>query len=142
MGFNEMLAVFPLALSVVFWYLVMTLRDTIKLRKTLEKRGTRNIKSYLAGSSLWIDPKRPPVGQKGHTLHPIMAWMVLIIPFILFIISVGLILSMWYSIPVEGDKFPAFVAAVEFNKLTYDIIYGISTVLFAFSYVRLIKESM
>jgi hypothetical protein len=140
LGFNEMLAVFTLALSAVFWYLAMTLRDTIRLRKTLENRSTPDIRSYLARASFWIDPKRPPGRRKGHTLHPIMAWTALAIPFLLFIMSTALILYTWYSIPVKSDKFPAFVAAIEFNKLSYDIIYGISFILFVFAYVRIIKE--
>jgi hypothetical protein len=82
----------------------------------------------------------PPAGQKGRTLHPIMAWTVLAIPFILFIMSVVLILSKWYSMPIKGDKFPAFVAAVDFNKLSYVVIYVISVIIFVFSYGQLIKE--
>ncbi len=66
---------------------------------------------------------------------------VLALPFMLFIISIGLILYTWYSIPVKGDKFPAFVAAIEFNKFAYDIIYGISLVLFVRSLCAFDKGS-
>ena len=118
----------------------MILRDTIKLRKTLQKRGSGNIKSYLSKASLWIDPRPPPGRQEGRTLHQIVAWIVLAIPVILFTISVVLILNTWYFMPITRDKFPAFVAAIGFNKFWYDVTYGISVVIFVLSYLRLIKE--
>ena len=58
-SFNVLLAVFPLALSIVFCYLAMTLRDTIRLRRVLETGTNQNAKDFVSESPLWIDPKPP-----------------------------------------------------------------------------------
>ena len=138
-GFNEMLAVFPLALSIVFCYVAMTLRDTIRLRRVLSAQGiAENIRNYISNSPLWIDPKPSP--GSGKILHSIIAWTVLAIPFLLFIGSIIIISFILFWMPIGGDKFPVFVAAAEFNKLSYSTFYVIGGILFGFSYSLIIKE--
>lgn len=142
-NFNEMLAVFPLALSIVFCYVAMTLRDTIRLRRVLAAKdsGNENVEKYISNSPLWIDPKPSDTKDKeGRILHAFIAWRVLAIPALLFIGSIIMISSIWFWMSIEGDKFPAFVAATEFNKLIYSILYGIGGMLFGFSYALIIKE--
>ena len=73
-------------------------------------------------------------------MHVFIAWTVLAIPALLFIGSIIMISSIWFWMSIRGDKFPAFVAATEFNKLIYSILYGIGGMLFGFSYALIIKE--
>ena len=91
MGFNEMVAVFPLSLAIVYIFFITIVRDTIRLRKTLEENSTDNVvKKYLLDVPLWIDPRRPKC-QNGQMLHLIVAWTVLEVPTIIFIASTILI---------------------------------------------------
>jgi uncharacterized protein YoxC len=140
-SFNELLAVFPLALSIVFCYFALMLRDTIRLRTILVNTtpggavpgGAVPIKEYISKSPSWIDPK-----PSGSILHHILTWTVLAMPVLLFIGSIIMISSIW-SWQV-GDKFSAFAAATEFNKLIYSILYVIGGMFFGFSYILIIKE--
>lgn len=140
MGFNEMVAVFPIALAIVYLFFITIVRDTIRLRKILEKKSAdSNVNEYLSGVPVWLDPRRPKC-RNAQTLHLIVAWTVLAVPAILFVASVVLILYVWDQMYISDDKFPAFMAAADLNKYLYRILYGISSLIFIVSYVVLIKE--
>jgi hypothetical protein len=144
-SFNEMLAVFPLALSIVFCYFALMLRDTIRLRRVIANNpADQKIREYISKSPLWIDPlwidPKLSDDNTGRILHAILAWTVLAIPALLFIASVIMISFIWFWISIESDRFPAFVAAAEFNKLVYGMLYIISGILLGFCYTLIIKE--
>jgi hypothetical protein len=82
-----MVAIFPIALAIVFCYLAKILRDTIRLRRNLEVNGTKNVKQYLSNYPLWIDPGQVSGNVsltkiRSKKLHPIMAWTVVAIVFL------------------------------------------------------------
>jgi hypothetical protein len=139
-SFNVLLAVFPLALSIVFCYLAMTLRDTIRLRRVLETGTNQNAKDFVSESPLWIDPKPPKNSINDYKLHTLAAWIVLAVPALLFVGSLIIISSIWFWMPITADKFPPFAAASEFNELIYRILYVLSGILFGFSYAMIIKK--
>jgi hypothetical protein len=139
-SFNDLVAVFPLALAISFFYFIAILRDSIRLRKILEKNSQNDdIQQYLSNVPFWIDPTRPK-RQVGQRLSLFMSWIVLALPGILFIISVSLILYIWDVMFIENDVFPPFTAALNLNKFIYQILYGISSAIFIISYLVLIKE--
>jgi hypothetical protein len=136
MGFN----VFPIALAIVYLFFITIVRDTIRLRKMLEKKPSdSNVNEYLLSVPVWLDPRRPKC-QNGQTLHLVIAWTVLAVPAILFIVSTVLILYVWHQMYMSDDKFPPFMAAPDLNKFLYHILYGISSLIFIVAYVALIKE--
>jgi len=140
-SFNEMLAIFPLALSIVFCYFSLMLRDTIRLGRVIANNNPlvdSQIKDYIAVSPLWIDPKR----SGKEILRVVLAWTVLAIPTLLFIASVAMISSIWSWMSIESDRFPAFSAAVEFNMLIYAILYIIGGIFLGFSYALIVREVM
>ena len=142
-SFNDLVAVFPLALAVSFFYFIAILRDSIRLRKILEKnsKNSKNddIQQYLSNVPFWIDPTRPK-RQVGQRLSLFMSWIVLALPGILFIISVSMILYIWDTMLIKNDIFPPFTAALDLNKFIYQILYGISSIILIISYLVLIKE--
>jgi hypothetical protein len=136
-SFNEMLAIFPLALSIVFCYFSLMLRDTIRLRRVIANTPVDpKIKDYISVSPLWIDPKR----SGKEILHVVLAWTVLAIPTLLYIASVTMISSIWSWMSIESDRFPAFLAAVDFNKLIYGILYIIGGIFLVLSYALIVRE--
>ena len=140
-GFNELLAVFPLAMSIVFCYVALMLRDTIRLRRVLVEKSNVPVKDYISKSPLWVDPKLSDnTDKEGRILHSVLAWIVLAIPAVLFIGSVIMIYFIWSWVTVVDNKFPAFVAAEEFNKLVYGMLYGIGAIVLVLSYALIIKE--
>jgi hypothetical protein len=139
LGFNEMVAVFPIALAIVFVFITAILRDSIRLRKNLEKSQDANAKSYMSTSSSWIDPGLPDY-KIGQILHSIVAWIVLLTPVILFAASKALIIQVWHHLPVKFDKFPAFVAASNLNISIYSILYDVSLGIFFICYIIIIIE--
>lgn len=141
-GVNDIVDVFPIALAISFFYFIAILRDTIRLRRVLEKDSETkkdDIGKYLSSAPLWIDPKRPKC-QTGQTLHLIMSWIVLALPGALFIASVSLILYMWDYMYIRNDAFPPFAAALNLNEYIYHILYGISSGIFIIAYIVLLKE--
>jgi hypothetical protein len=125
-GFNEMIAIFPISVAIVFVYLTATLRDLILL-----KRKCTKIK--VSDAAIWIDPDRPESGWPK-VLHAALAWTVLIIPLALFISSWYLIFQIWDYVPVANAKFPVFTGAPDFNKSLYMWLYVLGVISFILSY--------
>lgn len=132
-GFNEMVAIFPVSLAIVFVYLVGTLRDVVLLKRL---PNNNEAKEYLSGATVWIDPNRPD-SEKGSAkiLQAALAWTVLSLPLALFISSIDLIYQIWNYVPVRADKFPVFIGAPDFNMSFYTGLYIFSAIAFALSYL-------
>jgi hypothetical protein len=139
MGFNEMIAIFPLALAAAFLFVSNSIRETIRLRKILEFSQDYNIREYISNASSWIDPGRGKF-QTKQISHSIIAWTVLAIPGIMFILSIILIHNMWYSLSDKADKFPVFTAASILNEQIYGILYAGSSIIFIAAYSIIISE--
>jgi hypothetical protein len=140
MEFDELVAIFPISLAVVFAFCTTLLRDTMHLRKLLEDTSVKeskkkhNIKPYFNTiAPIWVEPKRDKQDS-------IPSWIVLLTPAILFCASVWIIHSIWDEMSIENDKFPPFTAASDLNKLYYKILYGVSAAIFVYCYWRIIKE--
>jgi hypothetical protein len=142
MGFNELVAIFPIALAVVFAFCTTLLRDTMHLRKLLEDISTKdsNKNSKKEGkvyfntiAPVWIEPKRPKTDS-------IPSWIVLLTPAILFCASLWIMHLIWDEMPIKNDKFPPFMAASDLNKFYYKILYVVSAAIFGYCYWRIIRE--
>jgi hypothetical protein len=135
-GFNEMVAIFPFALTITFFFFSMNLRDTIRLRKVLERSKDQHIAKYFKDTASWVDPSP----NDATMLHRITSWITLLIPVALFLASLYILFSVWYQMPVKNDEFPMFIAAADFNLLIYTSLYIISIILLSLSYIMIVKE--
>jgi hypothetical protein len=137
-GFSEMIAIFPFAVTLGFCFCSSILCDTLRLGRHLydaEKLKDR-ISSYEYISIVapsWIDPMKPLLSQ-------IISLSMLIIPVIIFVISIYSITSIWWNFIVLSDAFPAFAAARNLNEYIYLGLYGASVVLFIYCYWKIITE--
>jgi len=125
-GFNEMVAIFPVSVAIVFVYLTAILREVILL-----KRRCTQIRAFNA--TIWVDPDRPESGW-SKVLPAALAWTVLAIPLVLFILSWSLISQIWDYVPVTNAKFPVFAGASDFNKSFFTQLYTLGVISFILSY--------
>jgi hypothetical protein len=127
-GFNEMVAIFPISVAIVFVYLTATLRDLMLLKKKCTKSAK------LSDATIWIDPDRPK-SEEGWTkiIHSALAWTVLALPAALFFSSVWLISLIWGYVPERDPRFPVFTGAPDINKTIYTILYFFGTISFVLS---------
>jgi hypothetical protein len=94
-GFNESMAAYPLILSVGLVILAFMLIESMDVRKTfhilsLKKDPRREVftnEQIALSSPLWIDPISPRITQ-------IFKFILLLIPFIIFILSCYMIFSL------------------------------------------------
>jgi hypothetical protein len=136
-GLSESISVFPLALGIGFSVCASLLSNATIFRKALhewyssqsiDKSSSLHHKIPII-APLWIDPLKPKYNQ-------IINFMILVIPFILFIISLQLILYSW-SIPHVNSTEITFPIDKNSYHTLYTIFYIISFLLFIFSYFRL-----
>jgi hypothetical protein len=132
-GFNEMIAIFPVSLAIVFVYLIGTLCDVIHLKRI---SNSDEIKKHLRAATVWIDPDRPN-SKNAEILHATLAWTVLALPLVLFIASLRLIYEIWSYVTVRADKFPVFIGAPDVNMGFFTGLYIASAVVFALSYLAI-----
>jgi hypothetical protein len=140
-GFSELIAIFPITLSITFCFCTSILLETLRLRKYMgeinnaEGASTPDISNdehISIVAPAWIDPIK-------HKKDQIIAWAVLIIPSLIFCLSFILIIKVWYFMPLK-DTFPPFLAALTFNEEIYLAIYIVSFLLFGYCYWRIIRE--
>jgi hypothetical protein len=132
--FNDMVAVFPVAIAVVFFFCTQILRDTIRLfNEIYNNKGRLKLTDKYVSSiaPLWI--------RENRWKEQIPAFMVLVTPVILFITSLSMIVSIWLSV-VKGDRFPPFVAAYDFNMYLYIALYSLSALLYLYCYYKILPE--
>jgi hypothetical protein len=136
-GLNESISVFPLALGIGFAVCASLLSNAILFRKSLhEWYSSQSIgknspvhQRIPIIAPLWIDPLKPKYNQ-------IINFIVLFVPFILFIISWQMVSYGW-SIPQVNSTEITFPIDKNSFQLLYTILYIISFLLFIFSYFRL-----
>jgi hypothetical protein len=134
----EMIPLYPMSLALGFLVSISILRDIYQLRRVLyqlyKKRDPEsNIlvnEDIVINPPLWIDLLNP-------TQNHIARSFVLIIPFLFFSITLIMLLYVWFFI---HDTFNVFSDMIYFNKITYGILYILSTAIFAYSFLVLRKE--
>jgi hypothetical protein len=130
MGFNEMIAIFPIVLVIGFSFCSSILCEIIRLRKVVHKVYDKKsiFKDIETDATvvapMWVDPTKRKRDQ-------LISLSILIIPVPLFLLSTVFICLIWFFMPMSNDKFPAFLGAVEINKWMYTILYIASAVYFS-----------
>jgi hypothetical protein len=130
---SEIVLLFPLILAVVFLIAASNLCDSIRLRQSFQKLSQRKDPSktvitdqeVILAAPLWIDPLDLPQRR-------VVGFAVLMIPAIVFVISLISILHCW-TIP---NAFPRFGGS---DYWIYGALYGASAAIFVFSVLNIIR---
>lgn len=134
--FTNLLAIFPISLAGGFLVCSVLLSQSIHLRRAIhhnyaKKKGSGdNVKDkdIHLFAPLWIDPVN--VEQ-----NKFLQFLILLIPFIIFLLSVTMIIYSWQYAPSEP-----FAAANNLSKNIYYSLYAFDIGIFIFSYWRIINE--
>ena len=84
----------------------------------------------VVNAPLWIDPLKP-------TQNHIARFFVLVIPFLFFLITLIMLIFMWFFI---HDTFNLFSDATYFGRIIYGMSYALSIAIFTYSFLIIIKE--
>ncbi len=138
-GINESIYLFPIGIVIGFIFIVLLLSEKFELRQELYQhyRSTDNDKKILNESNLhkilpiWID-------NLGSLRSRFFKFLLLLLPFIIFLISWIIIDNLWKfdSTSIDniilGDKF--------LNRSIYQVSYIIILAIFIYGYIKLIKD--
>ncbi|MDP8942356.1 MAG: hypothetical protein M3M84_07445 [Thermoproteota archaeon] len=134
----EIIPLFPMSLALGFLVSISILRDVYQLRGALyqlyKKRYSESDmildEHIVVNAPLWIDPLKP-------TQNHIARFFVLVIPFLFFLITLIMLIYMWFFI---HDTFDLFSDATYFNRIIYGMSYALSIAIFTYSFLIIIKE--
>ena len=134
----EIIPLFPMSLALGFLVSISILRDVYQLRGALyqlyKKRYSESDmlidQHIVVNAPLWIDPLKP-------TQNHIARFFVLVIPFLFFLITLIMLIYMWFFI---HDTFNLFSDATYFNRIIYGMSYALSIAIFTYSFLIIIKE--
>ena len=134
----EIIPLFPMSLALGFLVSISILRDVYQLRGALyqlyKKRYSESDmlidQHIVVNAPLWIDPLKP-------TQNHIARFFVLVIPFLFFLITLIMLIYMWFFI---HDTFNLFSDATYFSRIIYGMSYALSIAIFTYSFLIIIKE--
>jgi len=134
----EMISLYPMSLALGFLVSISILRDIYKLRRALhqlyKKRYPKSdvlAKEYIViNAPLWIDPLIP-------TQNRLARFFILIIPFLFFLVTLVMVLYIWFF---THDTLNVISYTTYFNRIVYGILYILSTALFSYSFLIIMKE--
>ena len=134
----EMISLYPMSLALGFLVSISILRDIYKLRRALhqlyKKRYPKSdvlAKEYIViNAPLWIDPLIP-------TQNRLARFFILIIPFLFFLVTLVMLLYIWFF---THDTLNVISYTTYFNRIVYGILYILSTALFSYSFLIIMKE--
>ena len=134
----EIIPLFPMSLALGFLVSISILRDLYQLRGALyqlyKKRYSESDmlidQHIVVNAPLWIDPLKP-------TQNHIARFFVLVIPSLFFLITLIMLIYMWFFI---HDTFNLFSDATYFGRIIYGMSYALSIVIFTYSFLIIIKE--
>jgi hypothetical protein len=142
LALGESLAAFPLLLGAGFLICSPMLCNSIRLRKELyerykNKQNNSQLERLLSQriatvAPLWIDPNGP-------LQYKIVKFTILVIPFIIFAVSWGLISHSW-SISDAKEIEEVFPYESDLVKNIYNILYVVSLGFFIFGFAIIIRE--
>jgi hypothetical protein len=135
-GLNEAVSLFPLGLGIGFLICASLLGDTIRLRKDFDAGSKRNsldenMRVDLI-APLWIDPISSKLSQT-------MKFMILLIPLVVFVVSVYLISNSW-NIMGNEELEGIFIGNNTSNQVVYTGLYILSLTFFVYGYWRVLVE--
>jgi hypothetical protein len=134
----EIIPLFPMSLALGFLVSISILRDVYQLRGALyqlyKKRYSESDmlidQHIVVNAPLWIDPLKP-------TQNHIARFFVLVIPSLFFLITLIMLIYMWFFI---HDTFNLFSDATYFGRIIYGMSYALSIAIFTYSFLIIIKE--
>ena len=134
----EIIPLFPMSLALGFLVSISILRDVYQLRGALyqlyKKRYSESDmlidQHIVVNAPLWIDPLKP-------TQNHIARFFVLVIPFLFFLITLIMLIYMWFFIHYT---FNLFSDATYFSRIMYGMLYTLSIAIFTYSFLIIIKE--
>jgi len=130
-GFQELVALFPFIISILFLFFVYSLSELVQLRKALKisKKRSSSSESYIV--RLLFDPSEKKSNQK-------LQITLLLIPVLIFASSVVItvLIDFYFDKPTIDSDDP-FRAAVGLNKLIYTCISVFAAILMAISLRKL-----
>lgn len=134
----EIIPLFPMSLALGFLVSISILRDVYQLRGALyqlyKKRYSESDmlidEHIVVNAPLWIDPLKP-------TQNHIARFFVLVIPFLFFLITLIMLIYMWFFI---HDTFNLFSDATYFGRIIHGLSYALSIAIFTYSFLIIIKE--
>jgi hypothetical protein len=136
---RELIPLYPMSLALGFLVSISILRDIYKLRRAVhqlykKKYSDNDIivdKHFIINAPLWIDPL-------NLTQNHITRSFILLIPFLLFLITLIMMLYIWFFI---NDTFNFFLDMTYFGTIMYGwILYTLSIGLFTYSFYIIIIE--
>lgn len=136
--FIKMIPLYPMSLALGFLVSASILRDIYHLRRVLHHLYKQRYpesdilvrEHTVVNAPLWIDPLIPTQNHRARSF-------VLIIPFLFFSITLIMLLCIWFFI---HDIVDVFFYTTYFNKIMYGILYTLSSALFFYSFLIIIKE--
>lgn len=134
----EIIPLYPMSLALGFLVSISILRDVYQLRGALyrlyKKRYSESDmlvnEHIVVNAPLWIDPLKP-------TQNHIARFFVLVIPFLFFLITVIMLVYIWFFI---HDTLNLFSDVTYFSRIMYGMPYIVSTAIFTYSFLIIIKE--
>ena len=139
-GINESILFFPVGIGVGFLISASLLGDTIVLRKEYEKTidvkkfNKKEIEQEISiKAPLWIEPH-------SSIIYQILKFLILLIPTILFGISVYLLLDYSKIMNNEDNLSGIFIGNNKDNEKLYNILYILSSLFILYGYWRIITE--
>jgi hypothetical protein len=134
----EIIPLYPMSLALGFLVSMSIFRDVYQLRGALyqlyKKRYSESDilvnESIVVNAPLWIDPLKP-------TQNHIARFFVLVIPFLFFLISVIMLVYIWFFI---HDTLNLFSDVTYFSRIIYGMLYMLSIAIFTYSFSIIIKE--
>lgn len=132
-GLNQSISLFPLGLGTGFLICASLLGDAIRLRKDYGSKGNSlSDERMRLIAPLWIDPKSSKLSQT-------LKFMILLVPLVVFVVSVYLISNSW-SIMGNEELEGIFIGNNTSNHIYYIGLYILSSVFFVYGYWRVLVE--
>ena len=134
----EIIPLYPISLALGFLVSISILRDVYQLRRALyqlyKKRYSESDmlldQHIVVNAPLWIDPLKP-------TQNHIARFFVLVIPFLFFLITLIMLIYIWFFI---DDTFNLFSDVTYFSRIVYGMGYTLGIAIFTYSFLIIIKE--
>ena len=134
----EIIPLYPVSLALGFLVSISILRNVYQLRGALyqlyKKRYSESDmlvdQHIVVNAPLWIDPLKP-------TQNHIARFFVFIIPFLFFLITLIMLIYIWFVI---DDTFNLFSGVTYFSRIMYAMGYTLGIAIFTYSFLIIIKE--
>jgi hypothetical protein len=137
-GINESVSLFPVGLAGGFLVCSLALVDSIRLRKEYyNRKGNGHEKQHPDKirliTPLWLEPL-----SEGYSVK--LRFMILLLPAIVFAVSVYLLVTSWGIIYGGQEIAGIFVGSNRDNMVLYGGLYVVGTAFLCFAYGRIISE--